>query len=173
MRVKVELGHIDNAIKQLEQYRQSLEAKQRSFLQRLAEIGVAEASVRFSNAAYPGANDVKVDEPVWLGDNRIAVRAEGAAVTFIEFGAGVHYADTHEKAADFGFKRGGYGMGRGKNDSWFYRGEVGKGGLAAESTAAPGLKVTHGNPPNRCLWETDKVIRGKILEVAKEVFCSD
>lgn len=173
MKIKVNLNRINEAIAEIENYKRMFEDKQRRFLQRLAEIGVDEASVRFSKAAYPGTNDVVVNKPVWLEDNRVAVRAEGAAITFIEFGAGVHYPDMHEKAAEFGFERGGYGLGLGKNDWWLYRGEVGQGGLAKVSKANPGLKVTHGNPPNRCMWETDKVIREKILEVAKEVFGND
>ena len=63
MKIKISLGNISEAIKQVEAYKQSLADKQREFLQRLAEIGVSEASTRFSTAQYDGTNDVKVDAP--------------------------------------------------------------------------------------------------------------
>lgn len=173
MKIKVKLGQIGDAIKQIEQYQKRFKEKQQLFLQRLAEIGVTEAAARFENADYPGTNDVVVEDPVWIRENCIAVRATGHSVTFIEFGTGVTYTDQHEKASELGFTRGGYGKGRGKNKFWFYQGEIGKGDLAVESTTVPGLNVTQGNPPNRCLWETDKTIRSKIKEIAKEVFGND
>ena len=173
MKIRVTLGQIGNAIKKIEGYQKRFKEKQQLFLQRLAELGVAEASIRFKDADYPGTNDVVVETPVWISENRIAIRATGHSVTFIEFGTGVTYTDQHEKASELGFTRGGYGKGQGKNKFWLYRGEVGKGNLATESTAVPGLNITRGNPPNRCLWETDKVIRARIAEIAREVFKSD
>lgn len=106
MKIKISLGNISEAIKQVEAYKQSLADKQREFLQRLAEIGVSEASARFSTAQYDGTNDVKVDAPEWIDENKIAVRAVGNAVTFIEFGTGVFYntfADTHPPQTNTGF----------------------------------------------------------------------
>ena len=55
-------------------------------LEKLADIGVREASVRFTTAMYDGVNDSHVTlKPV---DNGYAILAEGNAVAFIEFGAG-------------------------------------------------------------------------------------
>lgn len=171
MKIKVNLANINGAIKAIEDFRDNFEKRQREFLMKLAEIGVAVAEARFKSAVYDGTNDVEVEKPVWIRDNCIAVRASGQAVTFIEFGAGVHYGEQHEKAADLGFTRGGYGKGQGKHDFWFYKGEPGTNGK--QSTTVPGLIYTHGNPPNRCMWEADKSIKAKLLEIAKEVFGND
>ena len=170
MKLKISLGNIGKAIKQVEEYKNSLAQKEHEFLQRLAEIGITEAETRFREAKYPGTNDIKVEEPIWLDENKIAVRANGNSITFIEFGAGVYFPEMHEKAYDFGFERGEYGKKQGKNSYWLYRGEQGKGNLATESKAVSGLMITHGNPPNRCMWEADKKIRSEILNIAREVF---
>ena len=58
------------------------------------------------------------------------VIAEGADVTFVEFGAGVFYnppagASRHPKGAELGFVIGGYGKGQGKQTSWGYYAEDG------------------------------------------------
>ncbi len=173
MKIKVSLGNLSKAVEELEQYRDSLVEKHKEFLQRLAEIGAAEAKTRFSLAEYDGTNDVVVDEPQWVNDTTIAVRASGSSILFIEFGTGVHYATpVHEKAEELGYERGGYGQGRGKHDFWYYRGDPGTNGQIPNdpSMAAKGLVFTHGNPANRCMWEADKKMRAEIRRIAKEVF---
>ena len=55
----------------------------------LARIGMQEASVRFSTAQYDGTNDSNVT--IEKTQNGYNVVANGNAVAFIEFGAGVHY----------------------------------------------------------------------------------
>lgn len=175
MKIKISLGKISQAIKQVEDYKKALADKEREFLKRLAEIGVEEATARFTTAQYDGTNDVQVDAPIWLDDNKIAVRASGNAVTFIEFGTGYFYnseGDEHPAASKYGFTVGGYGQGRGKGDFWYYKGEPGTNGETPKSPsmAAKGLVFTHGNPQNRCMWEASKKIREEILNIAREVF---
>lgn len=173
MKITVSIGNVSEAIKQLEDYRDSLAKKQTEFLQRIAEVGVQEAEARFEQAQYDGVNDVVVHEPEWVNDNTIAVKASGSSILFIEFGAGVHYGTPqHEKAAEYGYERGGYGNHRGKNDFWFYQGERGTNGEEPNDPdmAARGLVFTRGNPANRCMWETSKKMRSELLRIAKEVF---
>lgn len=175
MKIKVSLGKISQAVKQVEDYKKALADKEREFLRRLAEIGVEEATARFTTAQYDGTNDVQVDAPIWLDDNKIAVRASGNAVTFIEFGTGYFYnseGDDHPAASKYGFTIGGYGQGRGKGDFWYYKGEPGTNGETPKkpSMAAKGSVFTHGNPQNRCMWEASKKIREEILNIAREVF---
>lgn len=173
MKISVDLGNIPKAIKELEEYRDSLIKKNKEFLQRLADIGAKEARTRFTYAQYDGDNDVVVEEPEWLNENTIVVRAKGSSVLFIEFGTGVHYSTpVHEKADELGYERGGYGQGRGKNDFWYYRGNPGTNGQIPMNPklAAKGLVFTHGNPANRCMWEADKKMRAAIRQIAKEVF---
>ena len=80
---------IDNAIAQLRAYRNTLDAKKDKLLKRLGEIGVREASVRFTTAMYDGVNDSSVS--LEANKDGYAIIAEGHAVAFIEFGAGVYH----------------------------------------------------------------------------------
>ena len=142
-------------------------------LERLAEIGVETASVRFRNAQYDGTNDVTVDAPKWVSDNCIAVSASGTTITFIEFGTGVYYSEEHPQSSEFGFQRGGYGQGKGSQNSWGYYGEQGTNGQFVKTTDKGDVYVTHGNPPARAMYDASKDIRNNIITIAKEVFRND
>lgn len=173
MKIKVSIGNISEALKQVEEYQKSLEKKQKEFLRRIAETGTAEATIQFEQAQYDGENDVVVHEPEWVNDNTIIVKASGSSILFIEFGTGVHYGTPqHEKTEEFGYERGGYGHHRGKHDFWYYKGDPGTNGEEARNPemAARGLIFTHGNPANRCMWEASKKMRSELLQIAKEVF---
>lgn len=126
-KIKCTLGTLHKAIAEIESYQKELDEKVHTLMERLAEIGIEEATVRFANAIYDGTNDVRVNNtPVWIDKNKLAISATGKSITFIEFGAGVHYAaESHPKAGDFGFTRGGYGYHLGKLDSWRYSGNPG------------------------------------------------
>ena len=150
---------IAGAIKELKAFRASLEAKKNKMLERLGEIGVSEASVRFTTAIYDGVNDSHVSLEVT--DNGYAIVASGHAVAFIEFGSGV-YHNTGEPYPDprpegiVGI--GEYGKGYGKRQTWVYRDEAGE-------------KVfTHGNPAAMPMWYASEEMRSKITQIAKEVF---
>ena len=111
---------IDRAVKELETYKTWVDKKSAELTYRLALIGAHEASVRFTTAMYDGINDVSVSlEPT---DKGYKILAEGEAVCFIEFGAGVHhngkepYPNRPKEVA----KIGEYGKGRGKRDTWVY-----------------------------------------------------
>ena len=68
---------IQNAIAELKAYRDSLDAKTDKLLEKLAYIGVKEASVRFTTAMYDGVNDSSVTlEPITGG---YCIKAEGKA----------------------------------------------------------------------------------------------
>ena len=128
-------------------------------LEELANIGVREASVRFTTAMYDGVNDSHVSlEPV---NNGYAIVASGKAVAFIEFGAGVY----HNSGEPYPDPRpegivgiGEYGKGYGKRQAWGYRNDGGE------------LVITHGNPAAMPLWYASEEMRSKITKIAKEVF---
>ena len=150
---------IDNAIAQLKAYRNYIDVKTDLLLKELANIGVREASVRFTTAMYDGVNDSSVSlETV---SNGYAIVAEGHAVAFIEFGAGVY----HNSGEPYPDPRpegivgiGEYGKGHGKRQAWGFKGESGE------------LVITHGNPAAMPLWYASEEMRSKILKIAREVF---
>ena len=150
---------IDNAIAQLTAYRNSIDAKKDKLLKELANIGVKEASVRFTTAMYDGVNDSSVSlETI---SNGYAIVAEGHAVAFIEFGAGVY----HNSGEPYPDPRpegivgiGEYGKGHGKRQAWGFTNDSGE------------LVITHGNPAAMPMWYASEEMRSKILKIAKEVF---
>ena len=86
-------------------------------------------------------------------------QAEGDAVCFIEFGAGVHhngkepYPNRPKEVA----KIGEYGKGRGKRDTWVYIDEDGK-------------HFTHGNPAAMPMWFATKEMEMSVERIVREVF---
>lgn len=158
---------IDSAIKELEKYKKELLRKEKLLLEHLAMIGVHEASVRFSTAIYDGVNDVTVtlDE---VG-NGFTIIADGEAVAFIEFGAGVY----HNTSEPYPIPRpegvvgiGEYGQGKGKRRAWYYKGEPGTNGELRSN----GVVKTRGNPASMPMWYASEEMKRSILQIAREVF---
>ena len=150
---------IDNTIAELKSYRDSLTGMKDKFLEKLANIGVKEASVRFTTAMYDGVNDSSVSLETTL--NGYCIKAEGKAVAFIEFGAGVYHnpGEPYPDPRPSGIVGiGQYGKGLGKRKAWGYQDENGE------------LVITHGNPAAMPMWYASEEMRSKILKIAKEVF---
>ena len=150
---------IENAIKELKAYRDSLHDKKYRLLEELTKIGLREASVRFTTAMYDGVNDSNVRAELTHFGYRIV--AEGKAVAFIEFGAGVYYntGDPYPDPRPEGVVGiGEYGKGYGKRQAWGFRDDSGE------------LVITHGNPAAMPMWYASEEMRSKIQKIAQEVF---
>ena len=150
---------IDKAIKELRAYRDSLDAKKDKLLEELANIGVKEASLRFTTAIYDGVNDSSVT--LETSQNGYCIRAEGRAVAFIEFGAGVYHnpSEPYPDPRPEGIVGiGEYGKGLGKRQAWGFRDESGE------------LVITHGNPAAMPMWYASEEMRRAIKNKFKEVF---
>ena len=150
---------IQNAINELKAYRDSLDAKKDKLLEELANIGLREASIRFTTAMYDGVNDSHV---TLVGiPNGYRVVAEGRAVAFIEFGAGVYHnpVEPYPEVRPEGIVGiGEYGKGYGKRQAWGFQDENGE------------LVITHGNPAAMPMWYATEEMRRAILQKFKEVF---
>lgn len=173
MNTSVEVKGLDEIINKLNSYQNTLPNKVKKFLSKLADIGIDTANIHFSNAQYDGKNDVTVNAPKWISDNTIVVSAQGESVTFIEFGTGIVYTEENPFAENLGMSRGGYGQGKGSQRTWGYYGEQGTNGTYLKSTDKGDLFLTHGNPPARAMYNADKEMRTKILDIAREVFRFD
>ena len=150
---------IDRAIKELKAYKQEFLKREKQLLEGLAKIGLKEASVRFTTAMYDGNNDVSVrlDET----KNGYAIVAEGKAVAFIEFGAGVYHnsSEPYPNPRPEGIVGiGEYGKGHGKRKAWGYKNESNE------------LVITRGNPAAMPMWYASEEIKNSVLRIAKEVF---
>ena len=150
---------IDQAIKELKAYRDSLDRKKDEILEELAKIGVREASVRFTTAMYDGTNDSEVT--LKTIENGYQIVAEGKAVAFIEFGAGVYHntSEPYPNPRPDGIVGiGEYGHGYGKRQAWGFRDDDGE------------IVVTHGNPAAMPMWYASEEMRKSILSIARRVF---
>lgn len=150
---------IDRAIGEIEQYKREFLAKEKQLLEGLAMIGLKEASVRFTTAMYDGTNDTNVSLNVI--SNGYSIVAEGQAVAFIEFGAGVYHntSEPYPNPRPSGVVGiGEYGKGKGKQQAWGYKDDNDE------------LVITRGNPAAMPMWYASEEIKSSVLKVVREVF---
>ena len=150
---------INRAIKDLKRFKKEFLEREKRLLEGLAEIGLKEASVRFTTAMYDGTNDVsvKLDET----NKGYVIVAEGQAVAFIEFGAGVYHntSEPYPNPRPSGIVGiGEYGQGKGKQKAWGYKNENDE------------VVITRGNPAAMPMWYASEEIKNSVLKVVKEVF---
>ena len=158
---------INQAIKELEQYKKELLKKMERFIEELAIIGLKEASIRFTTAIYDGVNDVSVS--LNGKGNTFIIEAKGKAVAFIEFGSGV----THNTSEPYPNDRptgivgiGEFGDGKGKRKAWYYKGDPGSNGEMQSN----GVVKTRGNPAAMPMWYATEEMKDSITKLAREVF---
>lgn len=157
----------DKALKELQKYQKTVQAKLEEICKRVAEFGQIRAEIYFSQALYDGIPDTRLS--VDKIDNGYALKASGTTVLFLEFGTGVHYPDDHPKAGELGIKHGTYGKGLGQNDYWFYTGQPGNAG-GELAYGHSNSTITHGNPANMPMYKSSKDMREQIRKIAVEVF---
>jgi hypothetical protein len=159
--IKIELSakSIGDAVREVRRYQKWVAKKETELRSRLAMLGATVASIQFARAIYAGSNDVTVR--VDNTGSVAVIYAEGEAVAFIEFGAGVYHnpgepCPDPRPAGIVGI--GEYGKGYGKRQTWVFRDEAGE-------------KVfTHGNPAAMPMWYASEEMRSKITQIAREVF---
>lgn len=157
--VRLSDSGINSAIKELKAYQKWVEQKTQLLTEKLAILGAGNASVRFARATYDGENDSQVS--VSKTSNGWVIRAEGNAVFFIEFGAGVYFngAEPYPKPRPpMVDKIGEYGQGKGKRNSWGYYDEGGE------------LHITRGTPAAMPMYYAAVEMERELLRIAKEVF---
>lgn len=167
MEITLDLYEIDKAIKQVEEYKKTLESNVTKFVTAMTEVGEEQATINFKSAQYDGTNDVKVSSRVYKKSGKII--AEGNATLFIEFGTGVYYGNAHPEAYQNGFFPGSYGP-NGLKNTWAYYGEGGTNGVYRKTTDKGDLYTTHGNPANRCMYNAGKTVEAQAPRIAREVF---
>lgn len=161
MKIKCSLApsSIDAAIKQLEDYRDSLDRKAQEICKRLADMGALYVEWNFSGVLYAGDIDyhITVDRK---DENTYVIKANGATVLLMEFGAGAKHGYGHPQADEFGMGPGTYPNGKGHwNDpkGWWF-GEKGH------------WTHTYGNAPGMPMYNAAKDLRKEIMNVVREVF---
>lgn len=162
IRFSISPDSLKAAIKEIKEYKADFGKKCDLVVKRLVEHGRKTAEERFALAQYDGERDIRVK--VVKEGNKYAIVANGAAVAFIEFGAGVHYNGTNgnyplpKPSGIVGI--GEYGFKLGKNDSWsFEQGNV--------------RVTTYGNPAAMPMYFTSVEMRQRLQDVVSEVFKND
>ena len=148
---------ITSAIAELQKYKQWVLVKEKELRDRLAAIGATVASLQFARAIYNGTNDVTVR--VDNTGSVAVIYAEGSAVAFIEFGAGIKHGYGHPEAGKFGVGPGTYPDGKGHWDNergWWYGHN----------------QHTYGNPPAMAMYQAREQMVEQITQIAKAVFAS-
>ena len=165
--IKITLSHnsIQDAIKQLKEYQNGLKSKNELFVKRLSELGIPVIDQNI--AAAQGDSDknhntyIKINR---FGDYAQATLVcEGKSLSYIEFGAGIHYntpagASPHPKGQELGYTIGSYGQGKGKNDSWTYYSGSGE------------WVRSYGTEATMPVYKASVEIMQNIRKIAKEVF---
>lgn len=159
VRLQLTSAGIDDAIRELDEFKQWIVDRTKVFVEALAAEGMNIASVKFEHATYDGDNDVScsIEE---RGENKYAIVATGKATLFIEFGTGVAYPDIHPAGQETGMVHGSWSkseQGKGHWDDpngWYY---------------AHGKK-THGNPANMSMYNTIRELERQFEDIARRVF---
>ena len=175
MKIQVDvfdMSSIDDAVKKLNDYAESIQKKAQTLIERLASKGYLVTETGFGTAIYDGTNDVSVE--LLEDEGKIVIRASGYTVMFIEFGTGVTFQTYHPKRSELGIGDvGTYGHGLGRlNGGWRYPAENGAGTYGEPDQKHPGYIHTYGNPANMPMYNASKDIRSEVLKIAREVFQS-
>lgn len=163
--ISLSQSSIQNAIKELEQYRQNLIDKNTRFVQGLAELGIPiiDSNMAGAQGDSSPSHNTYIRLNSFGGYSKADLVVEGTDLLFIEFGAGVHYngsagSSPNPKGAEFGYTIGSYGKGHGTEDFWFYEDESGA------------KHMSHGTEATMPVYKASIEIVQNIRRIAKEVF---
>lgn len=166
--IKMDLSErsINAAIREIEEYKQTLLFKTRELLDELGRIGLKVINGSMTNVIGTSNPNhfayVKVNAS---GNNmRATIILQGRDIMFIEYGAGIHYngavgTSPNPNGQKFGYTIGSYGKGRGAEDSWTYYDEE-KGGF----------RRSHGTKAAMPMYNAETEIRKQVDAIAKKVF---
>lgn len=165
IKAKLDVNSLDNAIKELKAYRESIEGKLKIFINELLQSGIEVARTSLSSTigdSTQGTIGFGVND---RGDIVSAtISLEGADALFIEFGAGIAYNTgmQHPYAGELGYGVGTYPSkhppNRGMNPGyWFYR-ENGE------------LVKSIGTGASMPIYHAAETMRNQAIQKAVEVF---
>lgn len=158
---------INEAIRQLKQYKRYVDEKTKLLKQRIAKELAIEAQSGFTSAIVDdllkgGGKNPEVEVSINESGGTMLVIASGEDAIWCEFGSGIYHntpvgTSPHPRGAEMGFTIGGYGKGYGSRSVWgFYQdGE---------------LKLTHGTKAQMPMYNAVKTISERVDQIAREVF---
>lgn len=157
--INFDVSGLDQAMRAISAYEETLELKAKEICKRLADLGATGASLGFARSIYTGQSDFNVSVEEMNGG--YSILADGETVLVLEFGAGVTYGGGHPQEAEFGMGPGTYpGQTHAMDQGGWY------------IPKAKGGGHTYGNPPNMPMYNAAQEIKSEIQRVAEEVFRS-
>ena len=170
--LRLSTASINNAIKELNAYRSSLDDKCARLAHAIAERIRWSAESGFSSAVasdiFVGGTPTMADVSVTVEDSGklCVVIASGTDAVFIEFGAGVYHngaagSSPHPLGQSLDFRIGEYGKGMGKKRAW---------NLPGSTHKTPVL--THGTPAAMPMYHGVQEVVSEIADLARGVFAT-
>lgn len=168
VKVRLSTDGVQNAIDELNRYKQDLIKKLDTLQNKIAEKLRDEASVGFNNAILDDvlkgeARKPEVDVSISNQGAVTVVIASGEDAIWVEFGAGVYHngsvgSSPHPHGKELGYTIGGYGKGNGKKEVWGYYNED------------DSLVFTHGTPATMPMSKSFNNVLNEFPSIVREVF---
>lgn len=161
MKIKVSLGNVDEAIRQVEEYEKSLKEKIQKLLQLLADEGVdiARAKIISMGAYEDGDLLASMQGLIYKEGDKAFIIVDCKHAAFVEFGTGVVGSNKPHPDIPVAWT---YDSNSHGEDGWYYYDEdQGR------------YRFTKGMPSRPFMYETAEELRSRLAEYAKEVFKSD
>lgn len=171
IKVRLSSDSIDQAVRELTDYRNSLQSKAAKLAERLANAGFEVAFSIMAGHVYSGETLSSLTV-MQLSDTKFVLTAGSVALLFLEFGAGFPaVADEHELAGDLGMGIGTYpGQTHAfdQNGWWF---ETDDANLAKYTTKSGKMYAhSYGVTPRKPFYAASVEMRDSIVKIAREVF---
>lgn len=173
IKVKLNSFDIDEAIKELEIYKQKIQIAAKEIAKRLAELGYEVAYSIINNNIF---DDETLSQSLQVkaeNENKYILLSNSKEILFFEFGAGAKYGYGHPLNADFGMGPGTY-PGKGHWDDpngWWYPTDN-PSLIKHVDKSGQGWAHTYGNAPYMPFYKASKEIKANLQRIAEEVFKS-
>ena len=175
--MKLTTKGIEQAIKEIKAYKKDFTKKVDIFREKVAQ--------EITDLAQAGFNSSLIDDVIpsspngssrtakvtvnFTSNGNVTVIATGQNeedAIWVEFGAGVYHngsvgGSPHPEGVKLGYTIGGYGKGYGKGSVW---------GYYLDPDGKTGLVLTHGTPATMPMYNAMKSIKGRTIDIAREVF---
>ena len=155
-KIKVSLGNIDEAIRQVEEYEKKLQQNLKDFLTKMLESGVeiAKATVYELDAVESVDLYKSLDKMVYIEGERGVIFTDSPYACYVEFGAGVRGGETPHPTMPWEYDSNGHG----EAGWWYWDDKQGR------------ARWTQGMPSRPFMYYTAKELERRAVEIAREVF---
>lgn len=179
MTIKVDLSEksINEAIAELQKYKNGLQRKAALIAKKLADKGYEVAYEVLSGHVFSGET-LESFKLTQLAENKYVLSAKSKAILFFEFGAGVTYGGGHPWDSEYNMGPGTYpgnGHWDDPNGWWFATDDPRL--IISETTDKNGNKQgwghSYGNKPYMPFYKARTQMEKDLLSIAREVFNDD